>query len=89
MKTHRFDSISFLAGLLMTLIGLVFLLFPRFGDVIDVITDAGSWFWPAVFIAVGIAILAPMAMGRREPGDAAELENGEANEASEISDGNY
>jgi hypothetical protein len=87
MKTHRFDSLSFLAGLVMAVIGLAFLVYPRFGDLIDAITDAGAWFWPVAFIAVGIAILAPMAMGRREPADAAGLDNEAEDEESEIPDG--
>jgi hypothetical protein len=87
MKTHRFDSLSFLTGLVMTMIGLAFLLFPRFGDLIDVITDAGSWFWPVVFIAIGIAILAPMVIGRGEPADVGDGEDGEADEESEVTDG--
>jgi hypothetical protein len=87
MKTHRFDSLSFLTGLVMTMIGLAFLLFPRFGDLIDVITDAGSWFWPVVFIAIGIAILAPMVIGRGEPAAVGDGEDGEADEESEVTDG--
>jgi hypothetical protein len=61
MKTHEFDVLSFLTGLLITAIGLAFLLLPDLNDIIDVLTDAGSWFWPAVFIAVGVAVLAPLA----------------------------
>jgi hypothetical protein len=60
MKTHRFDSVSFLAGLVITVIGLSFLLLPELDDIVDALTDAGSWFWPAVFIAVGVAVLAPL-----------------------------
>jgi hypothetical protein len=84
MRTHRFDSLSFLAGLVMTVIGLAFLVFPRFGDLIDAITDAGAWFWPIVFIAIGIAILAPMAFGSRQPADVAELDSGINDEESEV-----
>lgn len=62
MKLHRFDALSFIAGLFITGIGLVFLLLPEPGDIIDVVTDFGSWFWPAVFIAIGVAVLAPLAM---------------------------
>lgn len=64
MKTHEFDSLSFLAGLVITGVGLLFLLAPDAGGIIDVLTDAGAWFWPVVFIAVGMAVLAPLA-GRR------------------------
>lgn len=61
MKIHRFDALSFIAGLFITAIGLAFLLLPEVDDIIDFVTDAGSWFWPAVFIAVGVAVLAPLA----------------------------
>lgn len=72
MKTHKFDSLSFLAGLVITAIGLAFLLLPEVGDIIDLFTDAGSWFWPVVFVAVGIAVLAPLAT--RDTGKEAEEE---------------
>jgi hypothetical protein len=65
MKLHRFDALSFISGLFITGIGLVFLLLPEPGDIIDAVTDFGSWFWPAVFIAVGVAVLAPLANRRR------------------------
>lgn len=64
MKTHKFDSISFLAGLVITGMGLAFLLLPEMDDTVGLLTDAGSWFWPVVFIGVGVAVLAPLA-GRR------------------------
>ena len=70
MKMHKFDSLSFLAGLVTTLIGLAFLLLPEVGDIVDVFADAGTWFWPVVFIAAGVAILAPLASraaGNGEP----------------------
>jgi len=69
MKLHRFDALSFIFGALITAIGLVFLVLPEPGDIIDVVTDFGSWFWPTVFIAVGLGILAPLvgrARGRDE-----------------------
>jgi len=66
MRIHKFDGLSFLAGLVITAIGLLFLLSPDAGGIIDVLTDGGSWFWPVVFIAVGVAVLAPLAAGRGE-----------------------
>jgi hypothetical protein len=77
VKTHKFDSISFLAGLVITGMGLAFLLLPEVDDIIGLLTDAGSWFWPVMFIAVGIAVLAPLA-GRRiqnAPDDTDETES--------------
>lgn len=76
MKTHKFDSLSFIAGLVITSIGLVFLLLPDVGEIIDLLTDAGSWFWPVLFIAVGIAVLAPMAARRNETKPALEDPDG-------------
>lgn len=61
MKLHKFDSLSFIAGLVISLIGLAFLLLPEVSDIVDVLVGAGSWFWPVVLIAAGIAVLAPMA----------------------------
>ncbi len=59
MKTHRFDVLSFLAGLFMTGLGLTFLLLPEVDDIVGVLTDAGAWFWPVILIVGGIAVLAP------------------------------
>jgi hypothetical protein len=68
MKRHTFDGLSFFAGLVITVIGLAFLLVPDVFELVDLFTDAGSWFWAAVLIAVGIAIIAP-AVGRRPLSD--------------------
>lgn len=62
MKTHKFDPLSFVAGLLITVIGLAFLLLPDFNALVDVLSDAGSWFWPVLLIAIGVAVLAPVAV---------------------------
>jgi len=64
MKTHRFDSVSFIAGLLITMIGLAFLIPADPGDVFEIVGNIGSWFWPIVFIAIGVAVLAPLATRR-------------------------
>lgn len=60
MKTHKFDTLSFLAGLGITVIGLIFLIPAESTDVFHVFAEIGAWFWPAVLVAVGIAILAPL-----------------------------
>lgn len=62
MKTHRFDGISFFSGLVITLLGLVFLIPNAPTDIIDAIGRLGSWFWPILFVAVGIGILIPVLM---------------------------
>lgn len=59
MKTHKFDVLSFLAGLFMTGLGLTFLLLPEIDDIVGVLTDAGAWFWPVLLIVAGIAVLTP------------------------------
>jgi hypothetical protein len=74
MKTHKFDVISFLAGVAITGIGLAFLLLPELGNIIDFFTDAGAWFWPVVFIVIGIAILVPVTTRRGQLENADKLE---------------
>jgi len=64
MKTHSFDGLSFFAGLVITGIGLGFLLVPDVFELVDLFTDAGSWFWAVVLIALGVAVIAP-AVARR------------------------
>lgn len=59
MKLHEFDALSFLAGLFMTGLGLAFLVLPEIEDIVGLLTDAGSWFWPVLLIVAGIAVLAP------------------------------
>ena len=81
MKTHRFDVLSFLSGLFMTLIGLMFLLPEEPSDVFAILGDIGNWFWPVVLAVVGVAILAPLAFRRSDDGDDAESQS-----AGEVSD---
>jgi hypothetical protein len=81
MKVHKFDSLSFLAGLVTTGIGLIFLLPPELSDIVDVLTSAGTWFWPVLFIAIGIAVMAPMVSGRTQH---EELDDAEDAETSDV-----
>lgn len=60
MKTHRFDVISFVSGLVITFLGLVFLIPQTPVDIIDIVTGFGTWFWPVVLLVIGIAVLAPV-----------------------------
>jgi hypothetical protein len=60
MKTHRFDSVSFFSGVVITAIGLLFLLPDTPSDVIDAVTSVGNWFWPALLLAIGTAVLVPV-----------------------------
>lgn len=59
MKRHRFDPLSFLAGLVMVGIGLAFLLPPDPTDIFTFFDDFGAWFWPVVLVIAGVAIIAP------------------------------
>lgn len=77
MKTHKFDGLSFLAGLVITIIGLAFLLLPDLGDIIDALTDAGTWFWPVLFLGIGVAILVPVVT--RSPDSEDVEESGDVN----------
>lgn len=69
MKTHRFDTISFLAGLVITGIGLLFLLPSQPGDIFDFLGEIGSWFWPVFFVAIGTVVLAPLLLRRSQGSD--------------------
>jgi cytochrome c-type biogenesis protein CcmH/NrfF len=41
-------------------------------DLIDAITSLGAWFWPALLVVVGIAILVPVFASRRAEEEAEE-----------------
>lgn len=76
MKTHRFDGVSFFSGLFITLLGLVFLIPNAPTDIIDAIGRLGSWFWPILFVAIGVGILISVLMPSKKAktDDLAELE---------------
>jgi hypothetical protein len=64
MKSHRFDAISFISGLVAALIGLVFLVPQTPLDLIDAVTSLGSWFWPVLLLVIGLAVLVPVFVKR-------------------------
>ena len=64
MKSHRFDAISFISGLVAALIGLVFLVPQTPLDLIDAVTSLGAWFWPVLLLVVGLAVLVPVFVKR-------------------------
>jgi uncharacterized membrane protein HdeD (DUF308 family) len=72
MKPHRFDAISFISGVVAVVLGLVFLIPQTPVDLIDAITSLGAWFWPALLVVVGIAILVPVFAYRRAEEEAEE-----------------
>jgi hypothetical protein len=69
MKPHRFDVISFISGLVAVVLGLAFLIPQTPVDLIDMVQSLGSWFWPALLVAIGIVVLVPV-FASRSPADA-------------------
>ena len=69
MKSHRFDAISFISGLVAALIGLVFLVPQTPLDLIDAVTSLGSWFWPVLLLVIGLAVLVPVFVNRSAEGE--------------------
>ncbi len=66
MKTHKFDGVSLISGLMITGIGLIFLIANDPSDIVGTITSLGAWFWPVLFVVIGIAILIPVLMPKKE-----------------------
>lgn len=74
MKLHRFDPLSFIAGLLAIAIGLAFLIPEDPTDIVALLDDFGAWFWPVLLVVIGIAIIVPAAVGSRDEELPAETE---------------
>jgi hypothetical protein len=62
VKRHRFDLLSFVAGVVFVGLGAAFL--AAGADVVD----QAQWLWPAVLLVLGAAGLAS-ALGRRDAED--------------------
>ena len=60
MKLHKFDSLSFVAGAIMVVLGLIFLIPANPTDIFDGINDVGAWLWPTLFLMVAGAVLIPI-----------------------------
>ena len=60
MKSHKFDAISFISGVVAVALGLAFLIPQTPVDLIEMITSLGAWFWPALLVVIGIAVLVPV-----------------------------
>ncbi len=71
MKRHEFDPLSFVSGILLLGVGMLFLIPRGTGDLIDFVSSAAVWIWPVLFIAAGAAILTP-AFIRMRKGDQEE-----------------
>jgi formate-dependent nitrite reductase membrane component NrfD len=70
METHRFDTLSFISGLIFTGFGLLFLIPTNTDDLIDVFVDVGSWAWPLILLGIGLAIIVPVFLNREETTEA-------------------
>lgn len=66
MKRHTFDALSFISGLLIAAIGLAYLLPEEPADIIDTLGAMATWFWPAVFVLIGVALLSPLVTRTKE-----------------------
>jgi hypothetical protein len=75
MKTHRFDAISFFSGMVFVAIGLLFLLPRDSSKVWSVLGDIGNWFWPAVLLAIGLAILGSVLLPTRRTHEDPQIED--------------
>jgi len=66
MKTHGFDAVSFIAGLAFAVLGLVFLVPDTPQELIDALLNSGAWFWPIVLLVVGLAVIVPVLLPKKE-----------------------
>jgi formate-dependent nitrite reductase membrane component NrfD len=66
MKTHRFDAVSFIAGLAFAFLGLLFLVPETPQQLIDVLLNSGAWFWPIALLVVGLAVIIPVLLPKRD-----------------------
>ena len=66
MKTHPFDRVSFLSGFVITSIGLIFLIPATPSDVADAVSKVGVWFWPVLFLALGLAVIIPVLVPKKQ-----------------------
>jgi hypothetical protein len=77
MKTHSFDAVSFIAGLAFAGLGLVFLIPQTPQQLIDALLNSGAWFWPIALLVVGLAVIVPVLLPKRdeaiEAGDSTDM----------------
>jgi hypothetical protein len=66
MKTHNFDAVSFIAGLAFSIIGLLFLIPETPQQIIDVLLNSGAWFWPIALLVVGLAVIIPVLIPKKD-----------------------
>ena len=78
MKTHRFDAVSFISGVVITLLGLAFLIPQTPVDVVEAIASVAGWFWPVLLLVVGGAILVPALLPKDEADEGKEEQEEDA-----------
>ena len=66
MKTHRFDAVSFIAGLAFAILGLVFLVPDTPKQLIDMLVNSGAWFWPIALLVIGVAVIVPVLLPSKD-----------------------
>lgn len=69
MKQHSFDGVSFFSGLAITLFGLLFLIPNDPADIFDAVGRLGSWFWPLLLVVIGLAVIIPVLIPKRQDGE--------------------
>lgn len=72
MKPHNFDAVSFISGLIIAALGVLYLIPGDIGDIVDLFIDAGTWFWPVLFLGVGAAVIATALRPSRRSQDSSE-----------------
>lgn len=75
MKTHRFDAISFISGVVITLLGLAFLIPETPVDVVEAIASVTGWFWPVLLMVIGGAILLPVFLRKEDDAETGDHED--------------
>lgn len=78
MKRHSFDTLSFVAGVFIFFIGLIFLLPAEVTDLVDVFggfDDLTSWFWPLLFLAIGALVLVPLLFNKKSQEEDSEADD--------------
>ncbi|HLF44709.1 MAG TPA: hypothetical protein VJA46_14455 [Acidimicrobiia bacterium] len=66
MKTHSFDTVSFVSGLVSILVGLLFLIAETPEQIVDVLVNSGAWVWPVALLIVGLAVIIPVLMPKKD-----------------------
>lgn len=63
MKSHEFDAVSFISGLAITILGVIFLIPETPSDIVSAVSRMGVWFWPILLLGIGLAIIVPVLLG--------------------------